>query len=141
MLYIQLILCQVLIFLRENRNILICWSYIPCCAFYLCDTNSHEITKTSDYFRLHWKSRIKLSCGPAEDSALFFPSKSFEISVFFAFKTVKVFWIEITKQLPFILAVHILAYFPYSKKYNYNSFVRNKQKRSSQVNPFAFHFN
>ena len=78
-------------FLRENRNILICWSYMPCCAFYLCDTNSHEIIKTSDYFRLHWKSRIKLSCGPAEDSALFFPSKSFEISVFFGFKTVKVF--------------------------------------------------
>ena len=85
---------------------------MPCCAFYLSDTNSHEIIKTSDYFRLHWKSRIKLSCGPAEDSALFFPSKSFEISVFFAFKTVKAFWIEITKQLPSILAVHILAYFP-----------------------------
>jgi len=98
-------------FLEENRNILICWSFMPCCAFYLCNANSHQIIKTADYFRLHWKSRIKLNCGPAEDSALLFPSKSFEISVFFGFKTVKVFWIQITRQLPCILAVYILAYF------------------------------
>ena len=53
---------------------LICWSFMPCCAFYLCNTNSHEIiNKAADYLRLHWKSRIKLNCGPAEDVLCFPP--------------------------------------------------------------------
>ena len=53
-------------FLGENCNILIRWSLIPCCGFYLsCNTNSHEIIKTADYLL-----SAKLNCGPSEESAL-----------------------------------------------------------------------